>query len=61
MTSVYMWLTGVDGVGHASMKIGDLGYVSYWPGGGGADAKKDFKIKQTHEGAWISRLSVDGV
>lgn len=43
------------------MKIGDLGYVSYWPGGGGADAKKDFKIKQTHEGAWISRLSVDGV
>jgi hypothetical protein len=41
------------------MKIGDLAYVSYWPGGGGAEAKKDFKIKQTHEGAWISRLSVD--
>ena len=59
MTYVYLWLTGTDGVGHASVQIDDVTYVSYWPGGGGANAKKDFKFKQTHEGTWISRLSVD--
>ncbi len=60
MTIVHVWYTGGGGVGHASMEIENTAYVSYWPGGGGgADAKKDFKLKQTHDGRWISSFGVD--
>src|SRR5712692_6529138 len=59
MTSVHIWFTDADGVGHTSMQVGTDTYVSYWPGGGGAAAKKDIKLKQTHEAAWISGLRGD--
>ena len=57
MTTVFIWFA-TDGVGHTSMQIGDQ-YVSYWPGGGGANAKKDFKIGQTHEPHFMSQYRGD--
>jgi len=59
LTNVYIWFNGSEGVGHTSMLIAQQTYVSYWPGGGGADAKKDIKLKQTHEAAWMSGLRAD--
>jgi hypothetical protein len=52
MITVHLWLTSSEGVGHASLTISATReepelHVSYWPGGVGADAKKDFKLKQT--------------
>lgn len=57
MTTVYIWFAK-DGVGHTSMEIGGE-YVSYWPGGDGANAKKDIKIGQSHEPHFMSQYRGD--
>ena len=57
MTRVYIWSKKGE-IGHTSMQIGNH-YVSYWPGGGGVDAKKDIKFKQTHPPHYMSQYGGD--
>jgi hypothetical protein len=56
MVKVHVWLPHGKNVGHTALTIGTV-YVSFWPEGG-AD-KKDFKIKRSQAGMFVTALQED--
>lgn len=57
MVKVHVWLPSGQHVGHTALTIGDV-YVSFWPEGT-AGGKKDFAIKQSHPGTFVTALQED--
>jgi hypothetical protein len=56
VVKVHVWLPEGNNVGHTALTIGDV-YVSFWPEGHAG--KKDFKIKRSQAGTFVSALQED--